>query len=386
MFKKSYLFAFLTVLSVFLFFSTDEFSSVLGQTDIREGDVIRSSENNDPDIYIVNEYGYKRLFVNPVIFNFYGHLGGFQSVKSVNKQTRDFFKTSSLFRNCENNDTKVYALELTSEDDGVLHWVNINGSSVANEDPEFFKKVFCINNNEFGWYKIGSNYTALDQVPDYSFSIPASPPNISVDLKVNGSDNPGPIDWNSVLTATWTSQNAVRCTGMHYTALVDPTVDIDNLPTQGTASFYGRHTVPSDLEKVTVQILCYDKDDNYVDDYVSTPVKIESVPSIQAVKISSDKVNMGSKYKITWTSNNLDSGLNILLAKTADGVSKLWYIAKNIPNTGTYEWDTALAVTPATVKGTADVNILSGRYFLILLSNEETIFEPSSTDFEITIP
>ena len=48
---------------------------------IVDGDLVTVSPN--PDIYIVNEMGYNRLFLNPVIFGFYGHLGGFAKVKTV---------------------------------------------------------------------------------------------------------------------------------------------------------------------------------------------------------------------------------------------------------------------------------------------------------------
>ena len=67
---------------------------------LKEGDVISAAGSSDPDVYIVNEMGYKRLFLNPAIFNFYGHLGGFKAVKSVSAVTRDAFVTSGLFRNC----------------------------------------------------------------------------------------------------------------------------------------------------------------------------------------------------------------------------------------------------------------------------------------------
>ena len=46
---------------------------------LHEGDVISvdgtaGTAGYDPDLYIVNELGYKRLFLNPAIFSFYGHL------------------------------------------------------------------------------------------------------------------------------------------------------------------------------------------------------------------------------------------------------------------------------------------------------------------------
>ncbi len=134
---------------------------------LKEGDVVSAAGSDDPDVYIVNEMGYKRLFLNPAIFNFYGHLGGFAAVKNVSAATRDAFGTSGLFQNCETGDPKVYGVETTGEDTGMLHWVNTSGSQAVADDANFFKKVFCINNNEFSWYSKGSDYTSVSQVPSY---------------------------------------------------------------------------------------------------------------------------------------------------------------------------------------------------------------------------
>ena len=149
------------------------------QYNLKDGDVISAAGSDDPDVYIVNSYGYKRLFLNPVIFKFYGHLGGFSKVKNVVAGTRNVFPTSGLFRNCETNDPKVYGVEVTGEDVGMLHWVNTTGAQAVVDDPDFFKKVFCINNNEFAWYKKGSAYTSVNQIPLYSrksVSTPAPSP------------------------------------------------------------------------------------------------------------------------------------------------------------------------------------------------------------------
>ena len=135
---------------------------------LNEGDTISVPASDDPDIYIVNDWGYKRLFLNPAIFGFYGHLGGFAQVKLVTSQTRNILTTSGLFRNCETNDPKVYGVEVTGEDSGILHWVNTSGDQAFQDDPSFFKKVFCINSREFNWYAKGSDYSSVNQVPLYS--------------------------------------------------------------------------------------------------------------------------------------------------------------------------------------------------------------------------
>ena len=134
---------------------------------LKEGDVI--SATGDPDVYIVNSYGYKRLFVNPKIFNLYGHLG-WNNIKNVSPTTRDALITSGLFRNCESNDQKVYGLDVISEDVANLRWVNTSGAQAVADDSNFFKKVFCINTAEQRLYTPGSEYASVQQIPDYSRS------------------------------------------------------------------------------------------------------------------------------------------------------------------------------------------------------------------------
>ncbi len=165
-------------------------AAVPGDYGLTEGNTISAAGSDDPDVYIVNAQGYKRLFLNPVIFGFYGHLGGFANVKNVSATARDAFPTSGLFRNCETNDQKVYGVQTTGEDVGMLHWVNTSGAQAVADDPNFFSKVFCINNNEFNWYSKGSDYSSVKQVPNYvrtpgSTPLPSGP--ISVSL---ASDNP----------------------------------------------------------------------------------------------------------------------------------------------------------------------------------------------------
>lgn len=153
---------------------------------LKEGDVVSAAGSDDPDVYIVNDWGYKRLFLNPAIFGFYGHLGGFAAVKSVSPATRDAFGTSGLFR--VDGTEKVYGVETTGEDTGNLHWVNTSGAQAVADDPNFFKKVFVINQNEFNWYAKGTDYTSVSQVPSYS-RIPGATPAPTGPLSVSLAPN-----------------------------------------------------------------------------------------------------------------------------------------------------------------------------------------------------
>lgn len=150
--------------------------SIYGLT---EGDIISASDSDDPDIYIVKEHGYKRLFLNPIVFGFYGHLK-WSNVRNISAATRDAFTTSGLFRNCEANDPNVYGVEVTAEDGGTLHWVNVSGAQAVAEDANFFKKIFCINSNEFNWYPKSQDYTSLSQVPRYERAATETTPSTTI--------------------------------------------------------------------------------------------------------------------------------------------------------------------------------------------------------------
>jgi len=154
---------------------------------LTEGNTISAAGTSDPDVYIVNDLGYKRLFLNPVIFSMYGHLGGFANVKNVSATARDAFPTSGLFR--VDGTEKVYGIEVTGEDTSILHWVNTSGAQAVIDDPNFFKKVFTINQTEFNWYTKGADYTSVNQVPNYSRTTPTPIPNGPVSVSL-ASDNP----------------------------------------------------------------------------------------------------------------------------------------------------------------------------------------------------
>ena len=80
-------------------------------------------------------------------------------------------------------------METTGEDTGMLHWVNTTGEQAVSDDLDFFKKVFCINTKEFNWYPKGSEYTSVNQIPDYSRkSVPSAASSAAKKYKVVNSD------------------------------------------------------------------------------------------------------------------------------------------------------------------------------------------------------
>ncbi len=134
---------------------------------LKEGNLISAIFSDDPDVYIINNDGYKRLFLNEEIFNFYGHLGGFFNVKLVPQEVVDSFPTSGLFRNCEADDPRVFGVSVEGEDTGTMSWINMTAEEALAEDPDFFKKVFCVNDKEFKWYPKKGEFKSLKSVPNY---------------------------------------------------------------------------------------------------------------------------------------------------------------------------------------------------------------------------
>lgn len=176
---RAFLLFFAISVGIYLFAAPDARAATPADFGLVEGDII--SAEGDPDIFIINKHGYKRLFLNPAIFGFYGHLK-WQNVRRVSATTRDAFSTSGLFRNCEANDPKVYGVQVTAEDNGQLHWVNISGEQAALEDPNFFQKTFCVNSQEFLWYSKGISFSSTFQVPQYVRSLVAAFPAESASL------------------------------------------------------------------------------------------------------------------------------------------------------------------------------------------------------------
>ncbi|MBU4284987.1 hypothetical protein KKF60_00560 [Patescibacteria group bacterium] len=124
---------------------------------LKEGDLIRAQ--GDFDIFIISQYGYKRLFLNPTIFNMYGHLnGGWNAVKTVSTATRDAFITSTHYRFVDED--KVYHLEVTGEDTGTLHWLNMTGENFLAQGGKS-EDIFTINKSELDWYSKGADITSL---------------------------------------------------------------------------------------------------------------------------------------------------------------------------------------------------------------------------------
>ncbi len=141
---------------------------------ISDGDLIRSDAKNPDgtpalsslDVYIVKIVGskkFKRLILNPEVFNSYGHLK-WENIKTVSESVMDEYTTSSLVR--VDGDEKVYALA-PNGDTGSKSWINLTADeflSEPNTDPD---SIYTINSFELGIYDDAGDITTVAQLTDF---------------------------------------------------------------------------------------------------------------------------------------------------------------------------------------------------------------------------
>lgn len=123
--------------------------------DIVDGDLIRAQ--GTLDVYIVKIVGdkkFKRLILNPEIFNQYGHLK-WEDIKDVEESIIDNYSTSNLVRSVD--DEKVYSL-YPNEDTGEKRWVKTADDFL---DLGYdWDAIYTINNFERDAYSIGEDLEA----------------------------------------------------------------------------------------------------------------------------------------------------------------------------------------------------------------------------------
>lgn len=141
----------LFVIILFVFFCVIPLS--VRATDIVDGDLIRASDN--ADVFIVKIVGskrFKRLVLNPDIFNQYGHLK-WGNIKVVDTSVVNEYTVTTLVRWVGSE--KVYMLS-PNVDIGTKHWINMT-------PPEFetsgfdWDSIYLINEHEYRSYTDGED-------------------------------------------------------------------------------------------------------------------------------------------------------------------------------------------------------------------------------------
>ena len=138
------------------------------QTQIRDGALIRA--HNTEDVYIVKIVGvktFKRLILNPAIFDSYAHLS-WDNILSVSQATLNRYQTSNLVREVYPNGVpvngKVFRVEsIDGADNGTKRWLNLTEAEfiAADFDPD---SIYSINHIEASgtFYRQGPDLTPAD--------------------------------------------------------------------------------------------------------------------------------------------------------------------------------------------------------------------------------
>jgi len=147
--------------------------SVKAATTLVDGDIVKTNATNSDgtpaisslDVYIVKTVGtkmFKRLVLNPDIFQSYGHLK-WENLKTVSQAEIDVYTTSSLVR--VDGSDKVYAITpVTGGDTGAKSWINVTAPqflSLPQSDPD---SIYTINNVDGAAYSVKTDITTVAQL------------------------------------------------------------------------------------------------------------------------------------------------------------------------------------------------------------------------------
>jgi hypothetical protein len=130
---------------------------------IVEGDIVKTASN--PDVYIVKYMGakkFKRLILNPQVFNSYGHLS-WSKIKTVTQAEIDAFTVSELVRAV--NDPKVYRLtSAPNSDTGQRQWLNMTAAEFVAAGNDW-DSIYEINAVDRDNYTVSSDVTPTGVTP-----------------------------------------------------------------------------------------------------------------------------------------------------------------------------------------------------------------------------
>ena len=166
---------------------------------------------------------------------------------------------------------------------------------------------------------------------------------LSVDLKINGSDSPSSVPYNSVFSVSWSSTIAVDCAATsHYVPLTTGELwtNINDLGVSGTKTLYARHgTVDYLVSPLILGIQCFDSAGNSVSDSVSLPV--DPMEGLFEITFPTSGANLiqGETYNITW--KGVDPGVtshSVYLVGGSLTSSESLFLGTTNPTTGLFSW------------------------------------------------
>ena len=257
------------------------FTSTAQAVDVVEGDLIRAI--NDIDVWIVKYMGakkFKRLILNPDVFNMYGHLN-WGDIKDIDASVVNSFTESTLIRAA--GDTKVYKL-YPAGDTGKKRWI---------ETAEIFLAW------DFDWdavYTI-NEFDRDSYVTDVPFE--SSPEGLVPAVPVL--EDPGTsISSGNTFTIIWSApENTTSYTIQR---------DISSSFTSPTAIYTGSNSTTIDNRTPTTATIYYYRvkatninGDSPWSNTVDIQVTTEGVPGVSTLTDPGVSVVSGASFTISWS-------------------------------------------------------------------------------------
>lgn len=198
--------AFTTTVSLSGFALMFAFTASAQVATLSDGDVVKTA--GSPDVYIVttqphSQYaGWKRLILNPDVFNLYGHLS-WSSIKTVNDATIDSYQTSALVRG--ENDPKVYVLA-PNGDVGTKTWITNEAEFLA--AGYSWSQIAQVNNKERDMYTDAQQQTPAPVPTGTGLSVSlASNTAVGGSIVADSTSGDGAQAQASMLTANFAAGN-----------------------------------------------------------------------------------------------------------------------------------------------------------------------------------
>lgn len=165
---------------------------------ITDGDLIRAQASFD--VWIVKTKGakkFKRLILNPDIFNSYGHLK-WENVKDVTSATLGEYKTSNLVIEVNADGSvanpEVYVVASSANaDSGERHWLNVTAEEFVSRGLDW-DSIYFVNHAE----------------ASPSFYPKATALVVADDIKTWAESDPGTISTQQALNFIWTKDSGSR--------------------------------------------------------------------------------------------------------------------------------------------------------------------------------
>ncbi len=152
-------------------------AAVVTSASIKDGDTVRVTGTND--VYIVKDVGakmFKRLVLNPSIFNSYGQLS-WAKVKEVSQATMDSYTNTNLVQHVNAAgvvvDLKVWSVtSAANSDTGAKKWMNVTAAQFSAAGLDW-DSIYKINDLEAAdtFYPTGADVTSSDNLSAWATNV-----------------------------------------------------------------------------------------------------------------------------------------------------------------------------------------------------------------------